>query len=88
MNIQVTDDQLIESSTVGLDVKEYAKVFAVSETTVRTRIRENKVACYKQNNKWIIIVDKNQLPKVDNNSDSKLITQVNTLTMVLDEKQQ
>ena len=54
MNIQVTDGQLTDSVIVGLNIKEYAKVFSVSETTVRTRIREKKVNCYKQNNKWVI----------------------------------
>ena len=42
MNIQVTDNQLIDSVIVGLDVKEYARVFSVSEKTVRTRIREKR----------------------------------------------
>ena len=61
MNIQVTDNQLIDSVIVGLDVKEYARVFSVSEKTVRIRIREKKVNCYKQNYKWVIRVDRNEM---------------------------
>ena len=61
MNIQVTDGQLTDSVIVGLNIKEYAKVFSVSETTVRSRIRENKVNCYKLNNKWVIRIDENEI---------------------------
>ena len=69
MNIQVTDGQLTDSVIVGLNIKEYAKVFSVSETTVRTRIREKKVNCYKQNNKWVIRIDENEILDSSNKLD-------------------
>ena len=78
MNIQVTDNQLIDSVIVGLDVKEYAKVFSVSEKTVRIRIREKKVNCYKQNQKWVIRVDRNEIPDSNNKLDNQLISEIDS----------
>ena len=78
MNIQVTDNQLIDSVIVGLDVKEYARVFSVSEKTVRIRIREKKVNCYKQNHKWVIRVDRNEIPDSSNKLDSQLISEIDS----------
>ena len=78
MNIQVTDNQLIDSVIVGLDVKEYARVFSVSEKTVRIRIREKKVNCYKQNQKWVIRVDRNEIPVSSNNLDNQLISEIDS----------
>ena len=76
MNIQVTDGQLTDSVIVGLNIREYAKVFSVSETTVRTRIREKKVNCYKQNNKWVIRIDENEILDSSNKLDNQLISEV------------
>ena len=78
MNIQVTDNQLIDNVIVGLDVKEYAKVFSVSEKTVRTRIREKQINCYKQNHKWVIRVDRNEIPDSSNKLDNQLISEIDS----------
>ncbi|MAJ72803.1 hypothetical protein CMK13_07340 [Candidatus Poribacteria bacterium] len=78
MNIQVTDNQLIDSAIVGLDVKEYARVFSVSEKTVRIRIREKKVNCYKQNQKWVIRVDRNEITISSNKLDNQLISEIDS----------
>ena len=78
MNIQVTDNQLIDSVIVGLDVKEYARVFSVSEKTVRIRIREKKVNCYKQNQKWVIRVDRNEITISSNKLDNQLISEIDS----------
>lgn len=86
MKLIDSDNQLIESGPMILDIKQYAKSFGISETTVRTRIRENQVDCYKQNNKWLIKVDKNQLPIIDNQVDSQLISDFDAIVELIKSK--
>ena len=66
MNIQVTDNQLIDSVIVGLDVKEYARAFSVSEKTVRIRIREKKVNCYFETYPRKKTGDSKNFPAIEN----------------------
>jgi len=86
MKQQSTDTQVIDSGMVKLTIKQYSKAFDVSDTTTRTRVREEQVTAYKQNNKWVIEVDKNQVPNLVDSSDSQLISESDTLTKLLDAK--
>ena len=86
MKQQLTDSQIIDSGMVKLTIKQYSKSFGVSDTTTRTRVREEQVRAYKQNNKWLIEVDKNQVPNLIDSSDSQLISESDTLTKLLDAK--
>ena len=88
MKQQSIDNQLIESGTIKLTIKEYSEAFGVSDTTTRTRVREQQVQAYKQNNKWLIEVDRNEIPSPVVSSDNQLISESDTLTKLLDAKEQ
>ena len=82
---QSNDNQVIDSQIVNLTIKEYSESFGVSDTTTRTKVRENQVKAYKQNNKWLIEVNKCEIPDPVDNIDSQLISGSDTLTNVVNQ---
>ena len=82
---QSNDNQVIDSQIVNLTIKEYSEAFGVSDTTTRTKVRENQVKAYKQNNKWLIEVNKCEIPDPVDNIDSQLISGSDTLTNVVNQ---
>ena len=82
MKQQSIDNQLIESGAIKLTIKEYSEAFGVSDTTTRTRVREQQVQAYKQNNKWLIEVDKCEVPDLIDNTNNQLISGSDTLTNI------
>lgn len=82
---QSNDNQVIDSQVVNLTIKEYSEAFGVSDTTTRTKVREKRVKAYKQNNKWLIKVNKCEIPDPVDNIDSQLISGSDTLTNVVNQ---
>ena len=82
---QSNDNQVIGSQIVNLTIKEYSEAFGVSDTTTRTKVRENQVKAYKQNNKWLIEVNKCEIPDPVDDIDSQLISGSDTLTNVVNQ---
>ena len=82
---QSNDDQVIDNQVVNLTIKEYSAAFGVSDTTTRTKVREKQVSAYKQNNKWLIEVNKCEIPDLVDNIDSQLISGSDTLTNVVNQ---
>ena len=82
---QSNDSQVIDSQIVNLTIKEYSEAFGVSDTTTRTKVREKQVKAYKQNNKWLIKVNKCEIPDPVDNIDSQLISGSDTLTNVVNQ---
>ena len=82
---QSNDNQVINSQIVNLTIKEYSESFGVSDTTTRTKVREKQVKAYKQNNKWLIEVNKCEIPDPVDNIDSQLISGSDTLTNVVNQ---
>ena len=82
---QSNDNQVIDSQIVNLTIKEYSEAFGVSDTTTRTKVREKQVKAYKQNNKWLIEVNKCEIPDPVDNIDSQLISGSDTLTNVVNQ---
>ena len=82
---QSNDNQVIDSQVVNLTIKEYSEAFGVSDTTTRTKVREIRVKAYKQNNKWLIKVNKCEIPDPVDNIDSQLISGSDTLTNVVNQ---
>ena len=82
---QSNDNQVIDSQIVNLTIKEYSEAFGVSDTTTRTKVRENQVKAYKQNNKWLIEVNKCEIPDPVDDIDSQLISGSDTLTNVVNQ---
>ena len=82
---QSNDNQVIDSQIVNLTIKEYSEAFGVSDTTTRTKVREKQVKSYKQNNKWLIEVNKCEIPDPVDNIDSQLISGSDTLTNVVNQ---
>ena len=82
---QSNDNQVIDSQVVNLTIKEYSEAFGVSDTTTRTKVREKQVKAYKQNNKWLIKVNKCEIPDPVDNIDSQLISGSDTLTNVVNQ---
>ncbi len=82
---QSNDNQVIDSQVVNLTIKEYSEAFGVSDTTTRTKVREKRVKAYKQNNKWLIKVNKCEIPDPVDNINSQLISGSDTLTNVVNQ---
>ena len=82
---QSNDNQVIDSQVVNLTIKEYSEAFGVSDTTTRTKVREKQVKAYKQNNKWLIKVNKCEIPDPVDNINSQLISGSDTLTNVVNQ---
>ena len=82
---QSNDSQVIDSQIVNLTIKEYSEAFGVSDTTTRTKVREKRVKAYKQNNKWLIKVNKCEIPDPVDNINSQLISGSDTLTNVVNQ---
>ena len=82
---QSNDNQVIDSQVVNLTIKEYSEAFGVSDTTTRTKVREKRVKAYKQNNKWLIKVNKCEIPDPVDNIDSQLISGSDSLTNVVNQ---
>ena len=82
---QSNNNQVIDSQIVNLTIKEYSEAFGVSDTTTRTKVREKQVKAYKQNNKWLIEVNKCEIPDPVDNIDSQLISGSDTLTNVVNQ---
>ena len=82
---QSNDNQVIDSQVVNLKIKEYSEAFGVSDTTTRTKVREKQVKAYKQNNKWLIKVNKCEIPDPVDNIHSQLISGSDTLTNVVNQ---
>ena len=82
---QSNDNQVIDSQVVNLKIKEYSEAFGVSDTTTRTKVREKRVKAYKQNNKWLIKVNKCEIPDPVDNIHSQLISGSDTLTNVVNQ---
>ena len=82
---QSNDNQVIDSQVVNLTIKEYSEAFGVSDTTTRSKVREKRVKAYKQNNKWLIKVNKCEIPDPVDNIDSQLISGSDTLTNVVNQ---
>ena len=82
---QSNDNQVIDSQVVNLTIKEYSEAFGVSDTTTRTKVREKRVKAYKQNNKWLIQVNKCEIPDPVDNINSQLISGSDTLTNVVNQ---
>ena len=82
---QSNDNQVIDSQIVNLTIKEYSEAFGVSDTTTRTKVREKRVKAYKQNNKWLIKVNKCEIPDPVDNINSQLISGSDTLTNVVNQ---
>ena len=82
---QSNDNQVIGSQVVNLTIKEYSEAFGVSDTTTRTKVREKQVKAYKQNNKWLIEVNKYEIPDRVDDIDSQLISGSDTLTNVVNQ---
>jgi len=80
---QSSDNQVMDGQIVKLTIKEYSVAFGVSDTTTRTKVREKQVKAYKQNNKWLIEVDKCEVPDPVDNIDSQVIGGSDTLTNVV-----
>ena len=88
MKQRLLDNQIIDSGIIKLTIKQYSRVFGVSDTTTRTRVREEQVRAYKQNNKWLIEVDKNEVPNPVDSSDNQFINESDTLTRLLEAKEE
>jgi len=86
MKQKTVDNQVIDSGIVNLTIKQYSKAFGVSDTTTRTRVRKGKVTAYKQDNKWLIEVDRNQLPNLVDGFDLELTSESDTSIKLLDAK--
>lgn len=82
---QSNDNQVIDSQVVNLTIKEYSEAFGVSDTTTRTKVREKRVKAYKQNNKWLIKVNKCEIPDPVDNINSQLVSGSDTLTNVVNQ---
>ena len=82
---QSNDNQVIDSQVVNLTIKEYSEAFGVSDTTTRSKVREKRVKAYKQNNKWLIKVNKCEIPDPVDNIDGQLISGSDTLTNVVNQ---
>ncbi len=82
---QSNDNQVIDSQVVNLTIKEYSEAFGVSDTTTRTKVREKRVKAYKQNNKWLIKVNKCEIPDPVDSINSQLISGSDTLTNVVNQ---
>ena len=82
---QSNDNQVIDSQVVNLTIKEYSEAFGVSDTTTRAKVREKQVEAYKQNNKWLIKVNKCEIPAPVDNINSQLISGSDTLTNVVNQ---
>lgn len=82
---QSNDNQVIDSQVVNLTIKEYSEAFGVSDTTTRTKVREKQVKAYKQNNKWLIKVNKCEIPDPVDNINSQLVSGSDTLTNVVNQ---
>ena len=82
---QSNDNQVMDSQIVNLTIKEYSEAFGVSDTTTRTKVREKRVKAYKQNNKWLIKVNKCEIPDPVDNINSQLISGSDTLTNVVNQ---
>ena len=82
---QSNDNQVIDSQVVNLTIKEYSEAFGVSDTTTRTKVREKRVKAYKQNNKWLIKVNKCEIPDPVDNINSQMISGSDTLTNVVNQ---
>ncbi len=79
---QSNNNQVIDGQIVKLTIKEYSAAFGVSDTTTRTKVREKQVSAYKQNNKWLIEVDKCEVPDLIDNTNNQLISGSDTLTNI------
>ena len=79
---QSNNNQVIDGQIVKLTIKEYSAAFGVSDTTTRTKVREKQVSAYKQNNKWLIEVNKCEIPDPVDNIDNQLISGSDTLTNI------
>lgn len=86
MKQKAVDNQVIDSGIVNLTIKQYSKAFGVSDTTTRTRVRNGQVTASKQDSKWLIAIDKNQVPNLVDSSDLQLTSESDALAKLLEAK--
>ena len=68
------------NSTIKLSINQYVEMYRVCDSTVRNSIKNGKLNATKENGKWYIVINKEELPSPvgsDSNQDTtfELLTQ-------------